>query len=173
MSRRAAAWIAWSLGILCAVLLAPTLLLFAFGLSHPSMDVFGLWWALPETAVAVTFPTLGHFEIPPLRDRHPHKPHPRLRCSHRGAGCGVLRRRGNDPGDLPRTHRSGAPATASHSRLHPRHSACSWCKPKRCVSRRHRVGVKLVSKSPTYPQRFVVSHHLQEERAGGGLPRSA
>jgi len=59
MKRRAAAWLAWSLGTVCVALLTPTLFLFAFNLSHPSVDVFGLWWALPETAVAATFPTLG------------------------------------------------------------------------------------------------------------------
>jgi hypothetical protein len=70
MSHRAAAWIAWSIGLLCAVLLAPTLLLLAFNLSHPGVEAFGLWWALPETAVAVTFPTLGLL-IASRRPEHP------------------------------------------------------------------------------------------------------
>ena len=57
MSRRATAWLAWSLGILCAVLLAPTLLLFALNLLNPDVEVYGLW--VQDTVVAVTFPALG------------------------------------------------------------------------------------------------------------------
>src|SRR5215216_2525675 len=57
MSRRTAAWLAWSLGILCVALLAFTLLLFAFNLSHPGVDIYGPW--VQETVVAVTFPALG------------------------------------------------------------------------------------------------------------------
>ena len=57
MSPRIAAWIAWALGVLYVVLLAFTLLLFAFDRSHPSVDVYGPW--IQETVVAVTFPALG------------------------------------------------------------------------------------------------------------------
>ena len=57
MSPRTAAWLAWSLGILCVALLAFTLLLLAFNRSHPGVDVYGPW--VQETVVAVTFPALG------------------------------------------------------------------------------------------------------------------
>jgi hypothetical protein len=57
MSPRTAAWLAWSLGILCVALLAFTLLLSAFNRSHPGVDVYGPW--VQETVVAVTFPALG------------------------------------------------------------------------------------------------------------------
>jgi hypothetical protein len=57
MSPRTAAWLVWSLGILCVALLAFTLLLFAFNRSHPGVDVYGPW--VQETVVAVTFPALG------------------------------------------------------------------------------------------------------------------
>src|SRR5215210_568500 len=57
MSTRAAAWLAWSLGILCVALLTFTLLLFAFNRSRPDVDVYGPW--VQETVVAVTFPALG------------------------------------------------------------------------------------------------------------------
>ena len=66
--RRTASWLAWSLGILCAALLAPTLVLFAFNLFHPEVDVFGLW--VQETVVAVTFPALGLL-ILSRRPKHP------------------------------------------------------------------------------------------------------
>jgi hypothetical protein len=57
LSPHTAAWLAWSLGIFCGVLLAPTLLLFTFNRSHPSVDFYGPW--VQETVVAVTFPALG------------------------------------------------------------------------------------------------------------------
>ena len=56
MSPRTAAWLAWSVGILCVALLAFTLLLSAFNRSHPGVDVYGPW--VQETVVAVTFPAL-------------------------------------------------------------------------------------------------------------------
>jgi hypothetical protein len=68
IKRRTASWLAWSLGILCAALLAPTLVLFAFNLFHPEVDVFGLW--VQETVVAVTFPALGLL-ILSRRPKHP------------------------------------------------------------------------------------------------------
>src|SRR5215204_6216653 len=68
MSTRAAAWLAWSLGILCIALLAFTLLLFAFNRSHPDVDVYGPW--VQETVVAVTFPALGLL-ILSRRPQHP------------------------------------------------------------------------------------------------------
>ena len=49
MSTCAAAWLAWSLGILCVALLAFTLLLFAFNSSRPDVDVWGPW--VQETVV--------------------------------------------------------------------------------------------------------------------------
>jgi hypothetical protein len=48
--------------------LAPTLVLFAFNLFHPEVDVFGLW--VQETVVAVTFPALGLL-ILSRRPKHP------------------------------------------------------------------------------------------------------
>ena len=68
MSTRAAAWLAWSLGILCVALLAFTLLLFAFNRSHPDVDVYGPW--VQETVVAVTFPAPGLL-ILARRPQHP------------------------------------------------------------------------------------------------------
>jgi hypothetical protein len=68
MSTRAAAWLAWSLGILCGALLAFTLLLFAFNRSHPDVAVYGPW--VQETVVAMTFPTLGLL-ILSRRPQHP------------------------------------------------------------------------------------------------------
>jgi hypothetical protein len=68
MSPRTAAWLAWSLGILCVVLLAFTLLLLAFNRSHPGVDVYGPW--VQETVVAVTFPALGLL-ILSRRPQHP------------------------------------------------------------------------------------------------------
>ena len=68
MSTRAAAWLAWSLGLLCVALLAFTLLLFAFNRAHPDADVWGPW--VQETVVAVTFPALGLL-ILSRRPQHP------------------------------------------------------------------------------------------------------
>ena len=68
MSPRTAAWLAWSLGILCVALLAFTLLWFAFNRSHPGVDVYGPW--VQETVVAVTFPALGLL-ILSRRPQHP------------------------------------------------------------------------------------------------------
>jgi hypothetical protein len=68
MSPRTAAWLVWSLGILCVALLAFTLLLFAFNRSHPGVDVYGPW--VQETVVAVTFPALGLL-ILSRRPQHP------------------------------------------------------------------------------------------------------
>ena len=68
MSPRTAAWLAWSLGILCVVLLAFTLLLLAFNSSHQGVDVYGPW--VQETVVAVTFPALGLL-ILSRRPQHP------------------------------------------------------------------------------------------------------
>jgi len=68
MGRRTAAWLAWSLGILCVALLAFTLLLLAFNRSHPDVDVYGPW--VQETIVAVTFPALGLL-ILSRRPQHP------------------------------------------------------------------------------------------------------
>ena len=68
MSPRTAAWLAWSLGILCVALLAFTLLLLAFNRSPPGVDVYGPW--VQETVVAVTFPALGLL-ILSRRPQHP------------------------------------------------------------------------------------------------------
>jgi hypothetical protein len=68
MSPRTTAWLAWSLWILCGALLAFTLLLFAFNLSHSDVDVYGPW--VQETVVAVTFPALGLL-ILSRRPQHP------------------------------------------------------------------------------------------------------
>ena len=75
MSPHAAVWIAWSLGILCAVLLAPTLLLFALNLLNPDVEVYGLW--VQDTVVAVTFPALGLL----LASRRPEHPIGWLFCA--------------------------------------------------------------------------------------------
>ena len=43
MRPRTSTWIAWSLGILWVVLLAPTLLLFTLNLFNPEVEVYGIW----------------------------------------------------------------------------------------------------------------------------------
>src|SRR5215212_1141400 len=58
-------------------------------------------------------------EVPPLRDRHRHKSHPRLWCSDGCTGRGVLRRRGHAPGSLPRLHWPRAATPTRHRRLYP------------------------------------------------------
>ena len=57
MKRRTASWLACSLGIFCLALLALTLILFVFDLSHPEADVYGPW--VQETVAALTFPAIG------------------------------------------------------------------------------------------------------------------
>ena len=64
MGRHTAAWLAWSLGILWALLLALTFLLFALNLLHPGVEV-------------EIVPAVGHFALidplgpawPVVRDR--------------------------------------------------------------------------------------------------------
>jgi hypothetical protein len=68
LRRRTAFWLAWSLGILCGVLLTFTLLLFAFNRSHPGVDVWGPW--VQETVAVVAFPAIGLL-ILSRRPQHP------------------------------------------------------------------------------------------------------
>jgi hypothetical protein len=57
MSRHTAAWLAWSLGILWAALLALTFLFFALNLLHPGVEVDPLW--IQSTVISVSYPALG------------------------------------------------------------------------------------------------------------------
>ncbi len=75
MSRRTAAWLAWSLGMLCAVLLALSLLLLATNPSYPGVRVSNL--VFPETVIAVSFSPLGVL----IATRHPKNPVGWLFCA--------------------------------------------------------------------------------------------
>jgi hypothetical protein len=75
MSRHTAAWLAWSLGILWAVLLALTFLLFALNLLHPGVEVDPLWFN--ETVVSVSYPAIGLL----LASRRPEHPIGWLFCA--------------------------------------------------------------------------------------------
>jgi len=75
MRRRTATWMAWSLGILWALLLALTLLFFTLNLLHPGVEVDPIW--INGTAVAVSFPALGLL----LASRRPEHPIGWLFCA--------------------------------------------------------------------------------------------
>src|SRR5919112_1611052 len=64
-------------------------------------------------------------QVPPLRHRSHHQPHPRLRCPHCDAGCSVCGQHRHTPRVSPRPHRSGV--AARDRRLHPgrRRLVCS------------------------------------------------
>jgi hypothetical protein len=68
MRSRTSTWIAWSLGTLWVVLLAPTLLLFTSNLFNPEVEVYGLW--VQGTFVGVIFPAIGLFLVS-RRPEHP------------------------------------------------------------------------------------------------------
>jgi hypothetical protein len=68
MRPRTSTWIAWSLGTLWVVLLAPTLLLFTSNLFNPEVEVYGLW--VQGTFVGVIFPAIGLFLVS-RRPEHP------------------------------------------------------------------------------------------------------
>jgi hypothetical protein len=68
MRPRTSTWIAWSLGTLWIVLLAPTLLLFTSNLFNPEVEVYGLW--VQGTFVGVIFPAIGLFLVS-RRPEHP------------------------------------------------------------------------------------------------------
>jgi hypothetical protein len=70
-------WLAWSLGILCAALLASSLLFLVLNRSRPGVDVWGPW--VQETVAAMTFPAIGIL----ILSRHPRHPVGWLFC---GAG---------------------------------------------------------------------------------------
>ena len=75
MSPRTVPWLAWSLGILCAVLLALSLLLLATNPSYPGVRVSNL--VFPETVIAVSFSPLGVL----IGTRHPENPVGWLFCA--------------------------------------------------------------------------------------------
>jgi hypothetical protein len=68
MSHRTAAWVAWSLGILCWVLLALSFLLLATNHSYQGVRVSNLLF--PETVLVVSFSPLGML----IATRHPENP---------------------------------------------------------------------------------------------------
>jgi hypothetical protein len=68
MRPRTSTWIAWSLGTLWVVLLAPTLLLFTSNLFNPEVEVYGL--CVQGTFVGVIFPAIGLFLVS-RRPEHP------------------------------------------------------------------------------------------------------
>src|SRR5215218_1674846 len=61
----------------------------------------------------------SRLEVPPLRHRRGHKPHPRLRNPHGLAGSYLLRRCDGGTGDLPHADRPGAAAPTSRGRFYP------------------------------------------------------
>jgi hypothetical protein len=75
MSTRLATWLSWSLGMLWAVLLTLTCLLFALNLLHPGVEVDPIW--IHGAVVSVTFPTLGLL----LASRRPEHPIGWLFCA--------------------------------------------------------------------------------------------
>ena len=75
MSTRSSTWMAWSLGILWAVLLALNFLFFALNLLQPSVEVDPIW--IQGTVVGVTFPALGLL----LASRRPEHPIGWLFCA--------------------------------------------------------------------------------------------
>jgi hypothetical protein len=68
MRPRTFTWIAWSLGTLWVVLLAPTLLLFTLNLFNPEVEVYGLW--VQGTFGGVIYPAIGLFLVS-RRPEHP------------------------------------------------------------------------------------------------------
>jgi hypothetical protein len=68
MRTRTATWMAWSLGILWALLLALTFLFFTLNLLHPGVEVYPLWFT--NTVVSVSFPAIGLL----LASRRPEHP---------------------------------------------------------------------------------------------------
>jgi hypothetical protein len=68
MRPRTSTWIAWSLGTLWVVFLAPTLLLFTLNLFNPEVEVYGLW--VQGIFVGVIFPAIGLFLVS-RRPEHP------------------------------------------------------------------------------------------------------
>jgi hypothetical protein len=68
MRPRTSSRIAWSLGTLWVVFLAPTLLLFTLNLFNPEVEVYGLW--VQGTFVGVIFPVIGLFLVS-RRPEHP------------------------------------------------------------------------------------------------------
>jgi hypothetical protein len=75
MSRHTAAWLAWSLGILWALLLALTFLFFTLNLLHPGVEVDPFW--IQTTVVSVSYPALGLL----LASRRPEHPIGWLFCA--------------------------------------------------------------------------------------------
>jgi hypothetical protein len=57
MSRRTAAWLAWSLCALSLALTSLSLLLLALNLSHPSTPIYDFW--LENTVLPVSFSIIG------------------------------------------------------------------------------------------------------------------
>jgi hypothetical protein len=68
MRSRTSTWIAWSLGTLWVVLLAPTLLLFTSNLFNPEVEVYGIW--VQGIFGGVIYPAIGLFLVS-RRPEHP------------------------------------------------------------------------------------------------------
>ena len=75
MRPRTSTWIAWSIGTLWVVLLAPTLLLFTLNLFNPEVEVYGIW--VQGTFGGVIYPAIGLF----LASRRPEHPIGWLFCA--------------------------------------------------------------------------------------------
>jgi hypothetical protein len=69
MSRRTAAWLAWSLCLLALALTALGFLILALSISHPSVPVFDQW--LENAVVAVCFSAVGAVITPRLTLKNP------------------------------------------------------------------------------------------------------
>jgi hypothetical protein len=69
MSRRSAAWLAWSLCVLSLVLTALGFLFLALSISHPSIPIFDQW--LENAVVGVCFSVVGAVITPRLPPKNP------------------------------------------------------------------------------------------------------
>src|SRR5215217_2186075 len=74
MSRRAAAWLAWSLCALALTLTALSLLLLVLNLSHPNAQIYDPW--LDNTLTAISYAPVGAL----IASRHPANPVGWLLC---------------------------------------------------------------------------------------------
>jgi hypothetical protein len=96
-------------------------------LTYTPFEALGARWV---TSVGYALLELGVLGIPilhrdsyltlqALRDRHPHKPYPRLRLADRYARAGLLRGRDGDPGAPPHPNRAREATATGHRSFYP------------------------------------------------------